>query len=80
MSPVALPTPASAEHEQLNGDDSLKKVNGSNGTSYEDKVLEDYNGNYKFAPIEEAEVSRAMIKRYVFKPISLTNTKSPLIK
>jgi len=28
------------------------------------EVQEDYNGQYKFAPIQEAEVSRAMIKRY----------------
>ncbi|KAF8158131.1 Thi4 family-domain-containing protein [Crassisporium funariophilum] len=27
-------------------------------------VLEDYQGGYRFAPIEEAQVSRAMIKRY----------------
>jgi len=27
-------------------------------------TLEDYNGGYRFAPIEEAQVSRAMIKRY----------------
>ncbi|THG94250.1 hypothetical protein EW145_g8179 [Phellinidium pouzarii] len=42
----------------------LKKANG-NGSSaaYENKGLEDYNGRYQFAPIEEAEVSRAMIKR-----------------
>lgn len=26
-------------------------------------INEDYQGNYRFAPIEEAEVSRAMIKR-----------------
>lgn len=26
-------------------------------------VLEDYEGEYRFAPIEEAQVSRAMIKR-----------------
>ena len=37
------------------------KMNGSNGAKYD--VLEDYQGNYKFAPIEEAQVSRAMIKR-----------------
>ncbi|KAF9441534.1 thiazole biosynthetic enzyme [Macrolepiota fuliginosa MF-IS2] len=29
-----------------------------------DDILEDYKGSYKFAPITEAEVSRAMIKRY----------------
>jgi hypothetical protein len=28
-------------------------------------VLEDYEGNYRFAPIEEAQVARAMIKRSV---------------
>ncbi len=34
-------------------------------------VLEDYEGNYRFAPIEEAQVARAMIKRLVsVKPIS----------
>lgn len=27
-------------------------------------VREDYEGNYRFAPIEESQVSRAMIKRY----------------
>jgi cysteine-dependent adenosine diphosphate thiazole synthase len=27
-------------------------------------IKEDYHGNYKFAPIQEAQVSRAMIKRY----------------
>ena len=26
-------------------------------------VQEDYHGEYRFAPIEEAQVSRAMIKR-----------------
>lgn len=31
------------------------------GTKY--NVLEDYQGGYRFAPIEEAQVSRAMIKR-----------------
>ncbi|EPQ54603.1 Thi4-domain-containing protein [Gloeophyllum trabeum ATCC 11539] len=41
------------------------KKNGAqinNKISYE--VLEDYDGGYRFAPIEEAQVSRAMIKRY----------------
>jgi len=28
-------------------------------------ILEDYQGGYRFAPIEEAQVSRAMIKRWV---------------
>ena len=38
-------------------------LKNGNGVSYADKVLEDYEGNYRFAPIEEADVSRAMIKR-----------------
>jgi cysteine-dependent adenosine diphosphate thiazole synthase len=39
------------------------KKNGlsQNGTQYE--VSENYDGDYRFAPIEEAQVSRAMIKR-----------------
>lgn len=41
-----------------------QKLANKNGTTTEVEVLEDYNGNYKFAPIEEAQVSRAMIKRY----------------
>ncbi|KDQ62341.1 hypothetical protein JAAARDRAFT_170661 [Jaapia argillacea MUCL 33604] len=41
------------------------KKNGAQGNgkvTYD--VLEDYDGGYRFAPIEEAQVSRAMIKRY----------------
>ncbi|CDO71412.1 hypothetical protein BN946_scf184909.g6 [Trametes cinnabarina] len=37
------------------------KADVANGT-YD--VKEDYSGDYRFAPIEEAQVSRAMIKRY----------------
>jgi thiamine thiazole synthase len=33
-------------------------------TRQKDDIVEDYDGSYKFAPITEAEVSRAMIKRY----------------
>ena len=38
-------------------------------------IREDYEGNYKFAPICEAEVSRAMIKRlvFIFKPFKGVN-------
>lgn len=38
-----------------------------NGAQAETKfeVSENYDGDYRFAPIEEAQVSRAMIKRYV---------------
>ncbi|KAJ8474524.1 hypothetical protein ONZ45_g15925 [Pleurotus djamor] len=35
---------------------------GPSQLNYE--IAENYDGDYKFAPIEEAEVSRAMIKRY----------------
>ncbi|KAI0822234.1 Thi4-domain-containing protein [Trametes gibbosa] len=42
-------------------DKSSVKAEVFNGT-YD--VKEDYNGDYRFAPIEEAQVSRAMIKRY----------------
>lgn len=38
-------------------------TNGSSNGSVKYDTLEDYNGQYRFAPIEEAEVSRAMIKR-----------------
>jgi thiamine thiazole synthase len=40
---------------------------GSNGVyndMLEHDINEDYAGNYRFAPIQEAQVSRAMIKRY----------------
>ncbi|KAH7905307.1 Thi4 family-domain-containing protein [Hygrophoropsis aurantiaca] len=43
----------------------LAKKNGTTpneSTTYD--VCEDYEGNYRFAPIEEAQVSRAMITRY----------------
>ncbi|THV00809.1 Thi4-domain-containing protein [Dendrothele bispora CBS 962.96] len=42
-----------------NGKGTLKGLAGS-----EVDVLENYEGQYRFAPIEEAQVSRAMIKRY----------------
>jgi len=41
----------------------LAKANVNANQNGQD-VLEDYTGNYKFAHIEEAQVSRAMIKRY----------------
>ena len=43
----------------------LAKKNGlaSNGNGAQYEVKEDYSGDYRFAPIEEAQVSRAMIKR-----------------
>lgn len=35
------------------------------------EVSENYDGDYRFAPIEEAQVSRAMIKRYVLAIVSI---------
>jgi len=44
---------------------SLKNgVNGQAAKASAADVNEDYAGDYRFAPIEEAQVSRAMIKRY----------------
>ena len=49
--------------------DLKNQLNGSktetNGAKSKADILEDWSGNYQFAPIEEAEVSRAMIKRCV---------------
>ena len=46
---------------------SLKATNGvhhnGSGATPDLDAVEDYAGHYKFAPIEEAQVSRAMIKR-----------------
>ncbi|PCH40061.1 thiazole biosynthetic enzyme [Wolfiporia cocos MD-104 SS10] len=42
----------------------LSKTNGTQVDKGSYEVLEDYTGKYRFAPIEEAQVSRAMIKRY----------------
>ncbi|KAI0789722.1 Thi4-domain-containing protein [Abortiporus biennis] len=45
----------------------LSKGNGITTTTTKfdsSEALENYEGNYRFAPIEEAQVSRAMIKRY----------------
>lgn len=60
-------TEALPSHSVLNGINGVKEgITPANGTREQQQdVLEDYDGNYKFAPIEEAEVSRAMIKRYV---------------
>lgn len=44
---------------------SLKTTDRTNGTTHHE-VSEDYAGQYRFAPIEEAQVSRAMIKRCEF--------------
>lgn len=40
---------------------SLKPIGGVDSTRSD--AAENYDGQYRFAPIEEAQVSRAMIKR-----------------
>jgi len=72
MSPSAITTATTPVLESSVAE--LKKaVNGhSNGVAKHDAdvdVQEDYAGDYRFAPIEEAQVSRAMIKRCVL-PVS----------
>jgi len=71
MAPVATPLQQTASQTV---DDILakKQQNGANGngngtialSAAGAEALEDYNGQYAFAPIQEAQVSRAMIKRY----------------
>lgn len=48
-----------------------KNLAQSNGNDAQFEVKENYDGDYRFAPIEEAQVSRAMIKRYVHNHHSL---------
>lgn len=48
-----------------------KNLAQSNGNDTHFEVKEDYDGDYRFAPIEEAQVSRAMIKRCVHNRHSL---------
>lgn len=43
---------------------SLKTMNSGTNGSAKYEISENYDGQYRFAPIEEAQVSRAMIKRY----------------
>ena len=58
MSPPVAVVPEFQESPIL----QLKKdLQNGNGTQFE--VKENYDGDYQFAPIEEAQVSRAMIKR-----------------
>jgi len=59
MSPPAAIFPSTTDLYFIN---SAKKNTIPVGATQYD-VCEDYEGNYRFAPIEEAQVSRAMIKR-----------------
>lgn len=51
-------SPAQIYEPQVNSIASAKEA-----ANVKHDVLENYEGKYRFAPIEEAEVSRAMIKR-----------------
>ena len=57
--PVSVPTQTNTETFSLKNRHYAGASNGDTSVG-----LEDYNGKYEFAPIEEAQVSRAMIKRY----------------
>jgi hypothetical protein len=50
------------ENTQL---DATSKVSLKATGAAQPEVNENYDGNYQFAPIEESQVARAMIKRYV---------------
>lgn len=59
MAPPAATLPNTVDPSPIN----LAKKNDFAGQKAQYDVCEDYEGNYRFAPIEEAQVSRAMIKR-----------------
>ena len=60
MAPAVIYGTQADEVPLLLGKTGIKDAPAVNAT-YD--VKEDYNGDYRFAPIEEAQVSRAMIKR-----------------
>ena len=57
--PVSVLTQTNTETFSLKNRHYAGASNGDSSVG-----LEDYKGKYEFAPIEEAQVSRAMIKRY----------------
>ena len=62
MAPAVIYGSQLEQVPQLISKAGLKDTSAAANGSYDCK--EDYNGDYRFAPIEEAQVSRAMIKRY----------------
>jgi thiamine thiazole synthase len=63
MAPVAISSPTVQDPISLIKQ-GITGTDGQNKHANDDvDVLEDYSGEYRFAPIEEAQVSRAMIKR-----------------
>ena len=74
MAPAVIYDTQPDEAPQLINKAALKDASLVSNGSYDCK--EDYNGDYRFAPIEEAQVSRAMIKRYAcLPPIPLPSWK-----
>ena len=59
--PVATAPPF--ESAVLDKSPPLKQASDEAGARADADALEDYDGHYRFAPIEEAQVARAMIKR-----------------
>lgn len=59
MAPPAATFPSIVDLYPIN----LGKKNDFVAETTQYDVCEDYEGNYRFAPIEEAQVSRTMIKR-----------------
>ncbi|KAM5533452.1 hypothetical protein V8D89_012890 [Ganoderma adspersum] len=62
MAPAPIYDTQRDQVPQLMNKAGLKDASPITNGTYDCK--EDYNGDYRFAPIEEAQVSRAMIKRY----------------
>ncbi|KAJ3490668.1 hypothetical protein NLI96_g1249 [Meripilus lineatus] len=62
---MAPPVAVYSENELV--PESFTKSTAMKVEAQDSQVLEDYNGKYQFAPIEEAQVSRAMIKRRVVR-------------
>jgi thiamine thiazole synthase len=67
MSPIATVNAPAVASQQADPIAQLKAQMNGNGVHndvLEHDVNEDYTGDYRFAPIQEAQVSRAMIRRY----------------
>ncbi|KAI0712107.1 Thi4-domain-containing protein [Earliella scabrosa] len=62
MAPAVIYGSQPDEAPLLLNKNGIKDASSTANGAYD--VKEDYTGDYRFAPIEEAQVSRAMIKRY----------------
>ena len=61
MAPAVIYGSQPDEAPLLLNKNGIKDASSTANGAYD--VKEDYTGDYRFAPIEEAQVSRAMIKR-----------------